>query len=120
MTKADFTEEIARVLEIPLKEAKTLLEVTLDSMVRALCKGERVELRGFGSFSTHVRAARRGRNPLTGAQVEVPAKRVPCFMASRELKDLVNRFGTEPMTKSTAHEEKVKIEADKLTIVTTK
>ena len=93
MTKADFTEEIARVLEIPLKEAKTIVEVILDSMVRALRKGERVELRGFGSFSTHVRAARRGRNPLTGAQVDVPAKRVPGFKPSGELKDLVNGSG---------------------------
>jgi len=59
MTRADFTEEIARVLETTRKDAKILLEIILDSMVRALRKGERVELRGFGSFSTHVRAGRR-------------------------------------------------------------
>jgi integration host factor subunit beta len=90
MTKADFTKEIARALEIPLKEARAMLEIILDSMVRALRKGERIELRGFGSLSTHVRAARRGRNPLTGACVSVGAKRVPSFKPSRELLAIVN------------------------------
>lgn len=90
MTKNDFTREIAVVLEIPLREAKTLLEVILDSMVRALRKGEHIELRGFGSFSTHELSARKGRNPRTGVQVAVPAKRVLHFKASHELKELVN------------------------------
>jgi integration host factor subunit beta len=90
MTKADFAEEIARVLETTRKDAKILLEIILDSMVRALRKGERVELREFGSFSTHVRAGRRGWNPRTRVQVEVPPKRVPHFRPSRELRALVN------------------------------
>jgi integration host factor subunit beta len=97
MTKADFTKEIARVLELPLKEAKTVLDVILDSMVRALRKGERVELRGFGSFSTHMRAARRGMNPRTGDRLNIPMKRVPGFKPSGELRGVdgtVGRFLT--------------------------
>lgn len=90
MTKADLTEEIARVVEVPKAEAKRVIEAILDGMVRALRKGERVEVRGFGSFSTHVRAPRKGHNPSTGASIDVPAKRVPSFRPSRELRVLVN------------------------------
>jgi len=68
----------------------------LDSMVRALRAGDKVEFRGFGSFGTRPRAARVGRNPKTGARVDVPAKRVPYFKASKELKELVNRTGSPP------------------------
>jgi integration host factor subunit beta len=95
MTKVDFTKELARVLEIPLKEAKTLLEVILDSMVRALQKGERIELRGFGTLSTHVRAARNGRNPKTGTHVPVHSKRVPKFKPSKDLLARVNNLRRE-------------------------
>ncbi|MBZ5625254.1 MAG: integration host factor subunit beta [Acidobacteriia bacterium] len=86
LTKADLSLEIARAVAVSHKEAKGLIAIILDSMVRALRKGERVEVRGFGNFSTHTRAPRRGRNPLTGAQVAVPAKRVPNFRPSRELR----------------------------------
>lgn len=90
MTKADIVKEIARVTEIPQKEAKIVLEIVLDGMVHALSNGERIELRGFGSFSTHVRARRKARNPRTGGRVYVPARRVPSFRPSVELKALVN------------------------------
>lgn len=93
LTKADLKLEIARAVAVSHKEAKDLLEIILDSMVRALRKGERVEIRRFGTFSTHARAPRGGRNPLTGAQVDVPAKRVPNFRPSRELRALVNGTG---------------------------
>ena len=90
MTKADFIEEIAKVLRITRKEAQLVFNVILDSMVRALHKADRVELRGFGSFSTHVRDSRVGRNPRTGLEVYVPAKRVLNFRPSKELRDLIN------------------------------
>lgn len=64
-----------------------ILEIVLDGMVRALRRGESVELRRFGVFQTRKRRPRTGRNPLTGAQVEVPAKRVPFFKPSKELKE---------------------------------
>jgi integration host factor subunit beta len=91
MKKADLTEEISRMLEIPRKEAKILLEIILDRMVLALRKGERVELRGFGTFTTHLRAGWKTRNPRTGAQVDVLARRVPQFKPSKELRALVNK-----------------------------
>jgi integration host factor subunit beta len=59
-------------------------------MIKAIRTGERVELRGFGSFSCHTRAARKGRNPVTGAGVNVPAKKVLHFRPSKELKMTVN------------------------------
>ena len=90
MTKADFIQEIAKTLEISKMEAKSVLEAMLDSMVRALGKGDRIEIRGFGSFSTHVRKPRKGRNPVNGNRVDVPARRVPRFKASGDLKNLVN------------------------------
>jgi integration host factor subunit beta len=62
----------------------------LDSIVRSLRSGDRVEIRGFGSFGTRQRKSRIGRNPQTGARVEVPAKRIPFFKPSRELKNLVD------------------------------
>jgi len=58
--------------------------------------GDKIEIRGFGSFRTRERQARVGRNPKTGVRVEVPAKRIPYFKPSKELKDLVNEDGGEP------------------------
>jgi len=61
--------------------------------VRSLKTGDKIEIRGFGSFRTRERRARIGRNPKTGARVDVPAKRIPYFKPSKELKDLVNAAG---------------------------
>jgi len=90
MTKARLIEDIACVTGMTLHEAKLILETILDSMVKALSKGEEIEIRRFGSFSTHRRAPRTGRNPKTGKRVDVPARRVPRFRPSRELLGLVN------------------------------
>jgi integration host factor subunit beta len=90
MTKAGLIDEIARVAGTTLREAKLILETILDSMVKALSKGEEIEIRRFGSFSTRRRAPRTGRNPSTGKRVDVPARRVPRFRPSRELLGLVN------------------------------
>jgi integration host factor subunit beta len=90
MTKADFTKEIARHLDIPLRAARVVLDAILDGMVRALHNGDRIEIRGFGTFSTRTRKPRKARNPTTGAGVNVPSKRIPSFRASAELKALVN------------------------------
>src|ERR1035437_5271088 len=79
MTRADLTEEVSRALDISRKESATLVVTMLDSIVRSLRSGDRVELRGFGSFGTRQRQSRIGRNPKTGACVEVPAKRIPYF-----------------------------------------
>ena len=66
------------------------VETIFDSIVRSLRTGDKIEIRGFGSFRTRQRKPRVGRNPKTGARVEVPAKKIPFFKPSKELKDLVN------------------------------
>lgn len=96
MTKADLIEEISRVCEFTRKESEVIVEAIFDSVVRALREGDKIEIRGFGSFRTRQRQARIGRNPKTGARVEVPAKRIPYFKPSKELKDLVNGGGAGP------------------------
>ncbi|MCL4795867.1 MAG: integration host factor subunit beta [Bryobacteraceae bacterium] len=91
MTKADLIEEVARVVEFSRKDSEVIVEAIFDSVVRALKEDDKIEIRGFGSFRTRQRQARVGRNPKTGARVDVPAKRIPYFKPSKELKDLVNR-----------------------------
>ena len=90
MTRADLIEAISHTLGISLKESETIVVTILDSIVRALRSGDRVEIRRFGSFGTRQRRSRIGRNPKTGARVEVPVKTVPYFRPSEELMELVN------------------------------
>jgi integration host factor subunit beta len=90
MTKAELIEEVSRVVEMSRKDSEVIVETIFDSVVRALRGGEKIEIRGFGSFRTRQRQPRIGRNPKTGTRVEVPAKRIPFFKPSKELKDLVN------------------------------
>src|SRR5450759_4594191 len=96
MTKADLIEEVSRVVELTRKESEVIVEALFDSIVRSLRTGDKIEIRGFGSFRTRERLARIGRNPKTGDRVEVPAKRIPYFKPSKELKDLVNGSGGQP------------------------
>jgi len=72
------------------QDVEAMVEVVLDEIVRALEKGDRVELRGFGAFSVRRRAARQGRNPRTGAAVKVAAKNVPFFKPGKELRAKVD------------------------------
>ena len=90
MTKADLIEEVSRVVEMTRKESEVIVEAIFDSIVRSLRGGDKIEIRGFGSFRTRQRKPRVGRNPKTGERVEVPAKKIPFFKPSKELKDLVN------------------------------
>ncbi len=90
MTKADLIEEVSRVVEMTRKDSEVIVESIFESIVRALHSGDKIEIRGFGSFRTRERQARIGRNPKTGERVDVPAKRIPFFKPSKELKDLVN------------------------------
>src|SRR5450759_2008560 len=83
LTRTDLVQEVSRVLEIPLKEGEALVEQIIASMVRALRAGDKIELRGFGSFHIRHRNARLGRNPKTGAKVAVPAKNVVFFKPSK-------------------------------------
>src|SRR5204863_4740861 len=90
MTKADLIEEVSRVVEMTRKESEVIVEAIVDSIVKSLRTGDKIEIRGFGSFRTRQRQPRIGRNPKTGARVEVPAKKIPYFKPSKELKDVVN------------------------------
>lgn len=90
VTKADLVEEVVRVTELPRKESETIVETIFESIIGALQGGDRIEIRGFGSFRTRQRRGRTGRNPKTGAKVEVPPKKIPFFKPSKELKDHVN------------------------------
>lgn len=90
MTKADLVEEVTRVTELPRKESEEAVETVFESIIGALQRDEKIEIRGFGSFRTRQRQGRIGRNPKTGAKVEVPPKKIPYFKPSKELKDFVN------------------------------
>ena len=76
--------------DLTKQQAEVVVQTILDSIVEALQSGERVELRGFGSFRLRERKARLGRNPKTGESVQVPAKRVAHFRVGKELKELIN------------------------------
>jgi integration host factor subunit beta len=93
MTKADLIEEVSRVVEMPPKESQAIIDAIFASIVRSLGGGDKVEIRGFGSFRTRRRQSRVGRNPKTGTRVEVPAKKIHYFKPSKELKEVVNAGG---------------------------
>ena len=92
LNKAHLIEKVHGLLELPRREAAIIVDQIFDSMVRALSRGERVELRRFGSFHLRQRGARIARNPKTGARVEVPPKRIPYFRPSREVKQALARL----------------------------
>lgn len=90
MTKADLIEEVSKNIEMTRKDCEVIVETIFDSIIGALQKDDKIEIRGFGSFRTRQRQGRVGRNPKTGEKVEVPSKRIPYFKPSKELKDIVN------------------------------
>src|ERR1700710_1797356 len=96
MTKADLIDEVSRLAELTRKDSEVIVEAIFDSIVRSLRTGDKIEIRGFGSFRTRQRQPRVGRNPKTGTRVEVPSKRIPYFKPSKELKDLVNHDSAQP------------------------
>ena len=94
MTKADLVEEVTRVTDLPRKESEAVVETIFESIISALQSDDKIEIRGFGSFRTRQRRGRTGRNPKTGAKVEVPPKKIPYFKPSKELKDYINNSGS--------------------------
>ena len=104
MTKAELVEEVARAAELNKRDAEVIVETVFDSIIGALHKGEKVELRGFGSFRTRERGPRRGRNPKTGEPVDVPAKRVPYFKPGKELKEFFTDAPEAEGDKAEGHE----------------
>ena len=90
LTKADLIAEVERITELKRTDSETIVETIFENIIQALQKGDKIEIRGFGSFRTRDRRGRVGRNPKTGAKVDVPAKKIPYFKPSKELKDFVN------------------------------
>ena len=96
MTKREIIEELlARHTEFSHRQAETIINAMFDAMAATLARGKRIEIRGFGSFGVKQRRAREGRNPKTGAPVNVVAKRVPYFRAGKELRLEVNGAATK-------------------------
>ncbi len=90
MTKADLVEKVTGVGELTRHDGEVIVETIFDAVIGALRRGDKIEIRGFGSFRIRQRNPRIGRNPKTGERVEVLAKKVPYFKPSKELRDLVN------------------------------
>ncbi len=90
MTKADLVEAVAAATQLSRRSSEQVVTVFFDSIVESLCRGDKVEMRGFGTFRLRHRRARIGRNPKTGESVHVPAKAVPFFKPGKELRRLVN------------------------------
>jgi integration host factor subunit beta len=93
MTKAELVEQVARDTLLTKKHAELVVNTVFDSIVQSLKDGDKIELRGFGSFRIRRRGARLGRNPKTGDHVEVPPKRIPYFKPGKDLKELLNHVG---------------------------
>lgn len=90
MTKAELAEQVSEKINLTKKETEQIVGIIFGSITDALNKGDKVELRGFGSFRIRHRGAREGRNPKTGTKVKVPPKKVPFFRAGKELKEMIN------------------------------
>jgi integration host factor subunit beta len=91
MKKSDLIDQVANSSHhLTLKEAEIIINVIFDAMTDTLAKGERIEIRGFGSFKVKQREARAGRNPRTGESVQISAKRVPSFKVGKKLLEMIN------------------------------
>ena len=90
MTKAELVDHVIALGDLTRRDGEVIVDTLFDSIIGAVKSGDKVEVRGFGSFRTRQRKPRTGRNPKTGASVSVPAKRVPYFKPSKDLRDLVN------------------------------
>ncbi len=90
MNRSDLIGVLKRELNLSRKDAEKVIHVFFDSIINTLRKGERVEIRGFGSFTVNSYKPYVGRNPKTGTQIEVPAKKLPFFKVGKELKERVD------------------------------
>jgi DNA-binding protein HU-beta len=90
MNKAEFVEQVAEKTELSRREAEAAVDATLKTIEEQLASGAEISLTGFGKFHVADRSARQGRNPQTGATIEIKASRVPRFSAGSKLKQVVN------------------------------
>ena len=95
MTKSELIEKLSQTLgHLSQRDVEIAVKLILDYMCEALSRGERIEIRGFGSFSVHTRPPKQGRNPKTGVAVQVSQKYVPHFKAGKELRAQVDFTGS--------------------------
>jgi len=104
MTKAELVDHVIALGDLTRRDGEVIVDTLFDSIIGAVKSGDKVEVRGFGSFRTRQRKPRTGRNPKTGASVSVPAKRVPYFKPSKDLRDLINPGESKPVRASKAQE----------------
>lgn len=90
MNKTELIAKVAETTELPKKDAGRAVEAVFDAITEALQNGEKVQLVGFGNFEVRDRSARKGRNPQTGEEIDIPASKVPAFKPGKALKDGVN------------------------------
>ena len=88
--------------QLMAKDVEQSVKVLVDTMTRSLARGQRIEIRGFGSFDLNHRPARTGRNPKTGEKVHVPAKYVPHFKAGKEMRERIDRLNDRSSIKLAA------------------
>jgi integration host factor subunit beta len=91
MTKSELVEALSDEMDFSTRQASEIVDTILDSMSEALSRGEGVEIRGFGSFSIRQYNSYKGRNPKTGAYIDVKPKRLPFFKVGKELREAVDR-----------------------------
>lgn len=89
MNKTDLINAVSESTELSKKDATKAVDAVFDSVMNALKDGDKVQLIGFGNFEVRERAARKGRNPQTGEEIEIPASKVPAFKPGKALKDAV-------------------------------
>jgi integration host factor subunit beta len=99
MTKSELIESLARrQTQLAYKDVELAVKTILEHMANALANGERIEIRGFGSFSLHYRPPRVGRNPKSGDPVSLPAKHVPHFKPGKQLRDRIDETRDIPIS----------------------
>jgi integration host factor subunit beta len=91
MTRAELVEDVARQSSLTRRQSEVIVDAVFSSILASLRRGDKIELRGFGSFRVRQRASRSGRNPKTGEGVIVPPRKVPAFKPGKELRELINR-----------------------------
>ncbi|MBI4664937.1 MAG: integration host factor subunit beta [Nitrospinae bacterium] len=90
MTKSEMAEKLAEKINVKKQQAEEIINIFTNSIIEALANGDKVEIRGFGSFRVRHRAQKEGRNPKTGEKVSVPAKKVPFFKTGKDFREVVD------------------------------
>jgi integration host factor subunit beta len=104
MTKSSLIDHLCEKWNVPVGRGEQIVDAIFEALERALNRGERIEIRGFGSFETRSYKGYTGRNPRTGSQVDVKPKRLPFFKAGKELKDRIDKAAGNVATADETHE----------------